>query len=393
MIDIQPAIDLVIIGASTRAAAFSAMRAGYHPLCIDLFGDLDLQAHATVHRIGRDPDDLLHLLRTLPSSPILYCGGLENRPEILRAAAAHHQLWGNPEESVSRVRDPAKLAEATRLAKFNLPEWRNEDSPPPADGTWLLKPRSSAGGRGICLWTQEQAHSMTLQEPHVFQKRIVGESYSATFIGSALVGDVRFVGMTRQLIGLPECHARPFQWCGNIGPAALPVSIENLIRRLGNVLKWKMELRGLFGLDFILDPDGVPWITEVNPRYPGSVELLEHATGCALLRDHILCFTDENVPPVSWARPHPGELLGKAILYAPKDLIMQQPLADASQIPYDEFPAIADLPAIGQKIHQGEPVCTLFAESESADQTLQLLQEQLTNTTERLLQCSQPAPE
>jgi predicted ATP-grasp superfamily ATP-dependent carboligase len=346
-----------------------------------------------VQRIVHYPDDLMELLRTLPPSPILYCGGLENRPDILRAAASRHRLLGNPEESVVRVRDPAKLAEAARLAKVHLPEWRDEENPPPADGSWLLKPRSSAGGRGICLWSEEHAGSATLDEPHLFQKRIDGESYSATFIGSALVGDVRFVGMTRQLVGLPDCHAAPFQWCGNIGPAALSVNTENLIRRLGNILKWKMELRGLFGVDFILDRQGAPWITEVNPRYPGSVELLEHATGCALLRDHILCFTEEDVPPVSWKHAHPGELLGKAILYAPSDLVMRQPLADASHVPYDEFPSIADLPAIGQTVRKGDPVCTIFAESESADQTLLLLKEQLQATTERLLQCSEPAAE
>ena len=34
---------LILIGASVRAAAFSARAAGYEPWCADLFGDVDLQ--------------------------------------------------------------------------------------------------------------------------------------------------------------------------------------------------------------------------------------------------------------------------------------------------------------------------------------------------------------
>ncbi len=33
---------LLIVGASARAAAFSAMRAGFQPLCADRFADVDL---------------------------------------------------------------------------------------------------------------------------------------------------------------------------------------------------------------------------------------------------------------------------------------------------------------------------------------------------------------
>ena len=60
-----------------------------------------------------------------------------------------------------------------------------------------------------------------------------------------------------------------------------------------------LELRGVFGVDFILH-DGSPCVVEVNPRYPASVEVLEHATGKA-----VFC------PQTDAAGP-PG-LIGKAI--------------------------------------------------------------------------------
>ena len=45
-------MDLVIIGASARAAAFSAHRAGMRPWCVDLFGDADLARRFPVRRVA-----------------------------------------------------------------------------------------------------------------------------------------------------------------------------------------------------------------------------------------------------------------------------------------------------------------------------------------------------
>ena len=42
---------VLIIGASTRAAAFSALRAGLTPRCLDYFADRDLAAICTVDRV------------------------------------------------------------------------------------------------------------------------------------------------------------------------------------------------------------------------------------------------------------------------------------------------------------------------------------------------------
>ena len=43
--------NLILFGASTRAAAFSALRAGLRPWCADLFADADLQAHCPAMRL------------------------------------------------------------------------------------------------------------------------------------------------------------------------------------------------------------------------------------------------------------------------------------------------------------------------------------------------------
>ena len=54
---------LLILGASVRAAAFSALRAGLRPWCVDLFADLDLRANcpALVIDASRYPNGLAAL--------------------------------------------------------------------------------------------------------------------------------------------------------------------------------------------------------------------------------------------------------------------------------------------------------------------------------------------
>ncbi|SFJ61224.1 ATP-grasp domain-containing protein [Planctomicrobium piriforme] len=384
-------VDLLIVGASARAAAFSAIRAGFRPLCLDLYADADLRAHASFHILNSYPDGILAELKRFPGLPVVYTGGMENNPDLLDAIGKTNPLWGNDSAAVGRVRSLPQLTEAARLARVRLPDYRDQNNPPPPDGNWLLRPLASSGGRGISLWTEDQQASPTLQEPHCFQQRIDGIPYSAAFIGSPESGDVRFIGMTRQLIGEADCHATGYQWCGNIGPVALSVAVENLIRRFGNVLKWKLGLKGLYGVDLMIDSQDVPWITEVNPRYPASIELLEHVTGIPFMREHCRCFAKEDLPSTNWNRAHPGEFLGKAVLYSPADLQLQSPLADAHQVPVREVPEVTDLPLPGGTLRRGEPVCTVFGESASVDLTLALLHQHLGEMTARLQSLSTPA--
>ncbi len=378
MSDLQTSdFRIIIVGASTRAAAFSAIRAGYAPICLDRYGDADLRYRATVETFPETADELRELLRKWPGVPVIYTGGLENRPDLLDAIAETHPLWGNTSEAVSLARDNQLLQEVARLARVGFPEWKTADQAPPPDGTWLLRPQFGCGGRGISVWTPEQSQSEILQESHFFQRKIEGDAYSALFIATAEAGDVRFIGLTKQLIGLEECNSSGFQWCGNIAPMAFPVPTELSIRRFGNVLKWKMKVVGLFGIDFILDADGFPWVTEVNPRYPASLELLEHITGIPFLREHCRCFSPELLPETDWNLAHPGEFVGKAVFYSGSDLTLSTSLIDPASVPVETIPSVTDLPEAGKLIEKGAPVCTLFAESTSSEETEQQLLQQL----------------
>ena len=89
--------DVLILGASARAAIHSARRAGLTPHAADLFADRDATAYATVRKcdLADYPDGLERLADTFPPMPWLYTGGLENHPELVDRVAAKRPLWGN----------------------------------------------------------------------------------------------------------------------------------------------------------------------------------------------------------------------------------------------------------------------------------------------------------
>ena len=364
-----PRPKVLILGASTRAAALSALRAGFEPVCVDQFADADLRAIAEVFPVhtltlgkGDCTSPLLAAIQARPDLPLIYAGGMENQPQLLRRLESDRRIWGARGEAIERVRHPQRLAEGLAEVKQRVLPVRLAHEPPPRDGTWVVKPRASAGGRGISIW-DETAPALSLHSCHYFQQRVSGPVYSATFLAETEPGDVRFIGLTRQLVGCPELHAGPFAWCGNIGPVFLPIEAEFLVRRWGNILKWKFGLTGLYGIDFIVDAAGEPWLLEVNPRLTGSVEVLELACGLSLLADHIACydpsataFAREFAAPPVIAQ---DERLGRAILYAPYRLRSQIPLP--GPVCGESAPLIADIPEFGTLIDTGQPVCSVYA--------------------------------
>src|SRR5271163_767652 len=106
-----PSPELLIFGASTRAAAFSALRAGLHPSCVDLFADADLQARCPVTRLcgSRYPQEILEEALQGPNRPWMYTGCLENHPKLVKALAKERKLWGNDHRCLKQARSPDHL--------------------------------------------------------------------------------------------------------------------------------------------------------------------------------------------------------------------------------------------------------------------------------------------
>lgn len=361
-------MEILIVGATARAAAMSALRAGLKPTTIDLFADRDLQAVARTIRVLPDdyPQGLVSAALKLSPLPFLYTGGLENFPALVDQIASHHTLWGNASEVLALIRDPFVLATTLTNAGFRFPPI-SRVPPIGAKGAeaWLVKPVASAGGMGIAFWSNpEITKNVASAEKNptnvYYQQYILGLSGSAIYLCDR--AGVELVAMNIQLVGEP---GQPFVYRGNLTPMVCEPETCEELQRLGKFLHAWAGLRGVFGVDFILS-EGRPWIIEVNPRYTASVELVEFSTGRSLLAEHRRAF-DRGAPRPSQRRREAPGVLGKLVVYARKPSGFPKIEHITSRnVDTSNMPRCADIPPAGERFAPGDPVLTLLGRGETA---------------------------
>jgi predicted ATP-grasp superfamily ATP-dependent carboligase len=373
------ALQVGVVGASARAAVHSLARAGFTAWAVDLFGDRDLESVAATALcpIDRYPDDIPELASRFPPGPVLTTGGLENHPRIISQLAATREVWGSPPDVLVNVRDPHALSAFLVEKGFAHPRVLLADQACPSTGRWLLKARRSSGGMGV-----RDARVGQLPAAREFlQEFVPGSSMSAVFVADQSRSEL--AGVTQQLIGTPWLNASGYKYAGNIGPAGVSAEVTRQLDLLGRRLTTALGLRGVFGVDFVLH-NGAPWVVEINPRYPASVEVLELATSKAV-------FSQERDPAADGAGS-PG-VVGKAIYYAPHRISF--PTAGpwdadlAGRFDPWRLPGVADIPHPGAIVEPGWPVLTIMAAGSSPAKVRQRLQSRAAELDQLLADASQ----
>jgi uncharacterized protein len=369
---------LAIVGASTRSAAASAVRAGFQPLAADLFADADLRHIATTTRISPYPEGFVDWLRAVEPPCWMYTGALENHPDLIDQMAWIAPLLGNPGDVLVRVRSPWELAETLGNAGLLFPEIRRSAEGLPIDGSWLVKSYQGASGSGVREFSLDQAagHKNLGDATACFQRRISGIPCAAVFV--AMDDTAVLCGVTRQLIGEPWLGSHGFQYAGSIGLLPISEETDKTLMMLGDVLTKQFDLSGLFGIDIILDGDQV-WTIEVNPRYTASVEICERATGWHAIESHVTdSLTAAPHADPAWKRlPHLAH--GKAIMFARHDIVISESFAEMSltEALRRPWPTLADVSPAGTIVETGRPILTVFAQGQTVELVEQRLRERV----------------
>jgi uncharacterized protein len=368
--------SLTIVGGSARAAAQSAVRAGFSPIAGDQFGDEDLRQLCPTTRVDDYPAGLMRVCTQPHAGPWMYTGALENHPQLIARMSELRPLLGNNADVVCRVRDPFALAAALVRAGFASLSLSRTAEGLPRDGSWLRKPYRSAGGAEITRWDAANSSDPTSARFY-FQKFAAGEVCGAVYVANG--ADARLLGVSRQLPSV----AGSFLYHGSIGPIALPEKVRQQCERLGQFLATELKLVGLFGVDVVLD-DEMIWPLEVNPRYTASVEVLERALGLKAIQWHVAGCRKERLSLVNI--PTKTQVAAKRVLYAPCQLSVPDALlATVVQENTDNsWPNYADLPAAGAMIRAGWPILTVLAVGDRETSVLQSLHRQAA-TVEKLL--------
>jgi uncharacterized protein len=367
-------IRVAIAGVSTRAAAESAARAGFAVTAIDAFADRDQHPDVRALSLSRDfglrfsPSSVARVTATIEAEAIAYLSPFENHPRAIQTISRGRELWGNSAAVLRRVRDPFVLADTLRRHGFSVPYIRGNDPndsndsnvpnvPNDPNDVWVVKPLASGGGRGVTPWRR----GTTVPRRSILQQHITGTAGSIVFVAAR--GTAVPIGLSRQLIGLPEFGACGYRYCGNIMSSADDPQIEGERRVLdamcaiADVVASEFGLVGVNGIDFIAR-DGVPFSIEVNPRWCSSMELVERQRNISVFAAHAAACIDGQLPlfDMPSARQR-GGAVGKAIVFARRDVVIGNTdawLADSN---------IRDVPRAGDRMRTAEPVCTVFAEA------------------------------
>jgi len=385
---------IVIVGASTRAAAWSAWRGGYQPVCVDAFADRDLLQIAEV--LPADyPTGIHAAIAAERADGWMFVGAMENHQTILAELQQLGQLgryFGPPMAAIQSLRDPNWLADRLRPLDcypevICLPSGGRQ---PPGCGIqsdrdhnqgadaprseneekhWLTKPLASGGGLSI-----RNADGARIDAGHYLQRRIPGRPMSALYLVSA-AGCERLM-LCEQLIGLPEAAPPgPFVYCGSLSGVTVSAEQELQLDRMVHALIEGLGYRGLIGIDLIWDGRKF-WLIEVNPRYTASSELWELMTRQSAVGVHIAAFKENGGNSLDLSprprrggegqgeganAPNDSRILGKAILYADRDIITPNLDRFLAARPLWSVPWLADIPATGSCIPTGAPICTVFA--------------------------------
>jgi predicted ATP-grasp superfamily ATP-dependent carboligase len=352
---------VAIVGASARAAAFSALRAGYHVVAADLFADADLARVANATRIAAYPDGFADWLAATECDAWMYTGALENSPNLVDRMAMIRPLLGSQGTGLRNVRDPLTLQEAIARAGVPFPESRASADGLERDGSWLCKTYGGASGSGVWRLDSDAALHRAEREHAIFQRVVPGEPAAAIFVVSK--DGAKLWGVTRQFVGL--FGAGPWQYVGSLGPIDVGPLVKSQLAALGELLAKRFELRGIVGADLILGDEGAS-VIEVNPRYTASVEILERASGLPILAAHVAaCGPDDGVLATARHASTPAPRFhAKTIVFAPRTATIlptffewaMERAATSSDPPW-----LADIPHPGEVIQAGRPILTVFA--------------------------------
>lgn len=382
-------MNLLILGFTTRGfseCATLSHSTGYSVTALDYFGDMDQGRWGKSYSLRRDfgassfnAEAIIEALRNLDATEasyeaVAYTSGMENLPEVIRYVAERTKLLGNPAPVVEAARDFKRLHHLLQKAGVSYPKtlyvWRS----PPPPGDWLCKPLDSGGGSKII----RASHNMCVPDRYILQEFCEARPASVSFVSNGT--DARILGLSEQLCGLEQFGAKPFLYCGNIAPLDFDYKSGSgfkweqtlaKVRRMVAVITKQCGLVGVNGIDFLLTDEGDVLFLEVNPRYSSSMELYRKVYGLDIFRLHVEAFQGKlpnrhtlNEENLNYTGPY----WGKAIVYAPWDLVVED-----TKTWFDR--GIRDIPYPGEKIPAAAPLCTVFAKAESRNECLDALYE------------------
>ncbi|MEL7496594.1 MAG: ATP-grasp domain-containing protein [Planctomycetota bacterium] len=410
--------NVLVIGASQRALIPGLIAADFNPIVMDLFADWDTQdwqvdgTPIRVILLSQYSDVTHHNLASIADCAIVG-GGCELHNDVMVAIAKQIPIAGCQPDHLREFARLSNVLQKISRAGCPVPEQINSLNACQLlananDVAVLRKPESSCGGSKIEFVDQSSPESVRIdwQRDHgngvFWQHRVDGTSHSALL--STNNSKTHLIGVTRQLVGVEWLGAKPFAYCGSIGPLGrrsldssfefqeASVSLKVALESSGQMIGQPFGMSGVWGFDFLSDQSSRPskfWIVDVNARVPASAELFDASfrslppqagNARSVVEYHLSASANANrassQTAVAAASPMPDPwnadsmpIEGKAILFnrlGKTITISETCFCDLVQYYDQEFflnndlgMSLADLPKIGTTIEPGQPILTI----------------------------------
>ena len=195
-------------------------------------------------------------------------------------------------------------------------------------------------------------------------------------------------------------EAHQFAYRGSVGPLTIPKSVQLQIDRAANLLAQEFSMRGVWGMDFMLDADDQVWPVDFNPRITASAELFEsriarsnskyrsvldlHLSACHPIQEsdqeELKKLADDRSAALSVE-----DCESKRIVFftGPNAVVIDQ--TQWEQLSSYHVPgffqnnqigaSIADVPRLGDRIEAGRPLLTIRSRAKTETAALALLDE------------------
>ena len=373
-------MKILILGVNTRHIACSAARAGHTVHTLSSFNDIDLVECASKATVCNIPDvhDLdLDEIATATSSLLSVDGvvlgpGFEHLGHWIRKIIDPKiPVFNNSPETITNVSNKLWLAHKLKEMDLNHPYTMPLASMTTQDD-WngrypaMIKPIMGAGGMENILVNDADNLTRLLNDIDVNKdKYLIQEFVKGMLVSVSVISTGHHaiaIAVNEQLAGLEWLTDMPFAYCGNITP--YESEYNKLICETAIKLAIKFQLMGSNGVDFIITEQG-PVVLEINPRFQGSIDTVENATGINVFQAHIDAFEGIIPSPASYRY-----YSIKTIFFAPRRFIVGEKVYEHLLLCLERGNA-ADVPPEGTVVEINEPVVSFMFSGESRQQVIQ----------------------
>lgn len=249
-------------------------------------------------------------------------------------------------DSLNEVNSPPTFF--SQLNELNIPFPSTRFEEPLEKGSWLFKQASSCGGMGVSRI--DQLHL----DPGdgYWQQELKGQSMSVLCLADGV--DYRMIGMN-ELYSHAYLVSHPYIYEGALANFEIDIEIYEIIETYIQKLVNYFNLVGMFSLDMIIQ-DITPYALEINPRISASYELYELLNpGLNLVDAHIRVCEGVRLSDIELGKLT-DQKIGYIIVYADEDCVIP------SQLKWPQW--VKDKPEKHRVIASGEPICSIFSDSE-----------------------------